>query len=586
MAGPKKKYNTKTKKKSYFPVVPKKNAGIVAIVAGVLSLVGIFYVLLSQAGAPSIPSGYREVFKDDFEGTTLNTAIWKPYYSTYGDGNQEEACLTPNNATVSNGTLKIVSKREAITCPGQPTDQFSSAFLGTRENGVYFPKFARYEMRARLPHGQGLWPAFWLRHKNGSSIAEVDVMEYFHAQVPGKTTGTIHLDNVKNVSKKTVAFENPTTNPGWHTWAVEMEPDTVDPTKVKFTFSLDGSVYHTVTPTQKTWATAVDPNKMFDIALNTAVGGNYNGHPDDNLGWSRYLNFCLKPYKGIPPCDATNILRAQFPATYEIDYVRVLVKDSSTATSTVTPTSTTTATVTPTPSTGAIPVPTNLTADAVVNGVNLSWSKSTDARVDEYSVRYIRSDATTKGDGSTWVYPGRVSAASQGIAGLTPGVSYDFQVRAIDNLGTTDGADDLKSDYAATVVAAPKAESSPSPTPTTTSSPTPTVTTTPNPVSDTTKPTAPSGVRGKIEFDALKFTYFTNLTWTVSFDNVGISRYLINRNGSQIGTSASTNFKDYSLQPNTPYAYEVYAQDAAGNTSAAGTAKLVGRCFLIWCWSE
>lgn len=537
-----------------------------------------------------MPSGYREIFKDDFDGTALNTAVWKPYYSTYGDGNKEEACLTPNNVSVSNGSLKIVSKREAITCPGQPPDQFSSAFLGTRENGVYFPKFARYEIRARLPHAQGLWPAFWLRHKNGSSIAEVDVMEYFHAQVPGKTTATIHLDNAINISKKTVAFESPTTNPGWHTWAVEMEPDPTDASKVRFTFSLNGKVYHTVTPAQKAWATAVDANKMFDIALNTAVGGNNIGHPDDNLGWSRYLNFCLKPYKGTPPCDPTNILRAQFPATYEIDYVRVLVKDASAATSTVTPTTTVTPTVSPTPTAGVIPAPANLSADAVVNGVNLTWAQSTDARVDEYSVRYIRSDATTKSDGSTWVYPGRVSATSQGISGLTPGVSYDFQVRAIDTLATADGADDVKSDYSASVTAVPKAETVPSPTPTVTTSPSPTPTgddIKPPPAdADITKPTAPSGVKAKIEFDALRFGYFTNLNWTASYDNVAISRYLINRNGAQIGTSSTTNYKDYSLQPNTPYTYEIYAQDAAGNLSTPGTAKFVGRCFLIWCWAE
>ena len=82
-----------------------------------------------------------------------------------------------------------------------------------------------------------------LRHRDGSSIAEVDVMEYFHSQVPGKTSATLHLDRTYNVSKKTAFFEAPTTNPGWHTWAVEIVPVS---NGVKFTFFLDGNAIQRV----------------------------------------------------------------------------------------------------------------------------------------------------------------------------------------------------------------------------------------------------------------------------------------------------------------------------------------------------
>jgi hypothetical protein len=47
------------------------------------------------------------VFADEFNGTTLNTNVWKPYYSTYGDGNNELQCHTPNNVAVANGTMKL-----------------------------------------------------------------------------------------------------------------------------------------------------------------------------------------------------------------------------------------------------------------------------------------------------------------------------------------------------------------------------------------------------------------------------------------------------------------------------------------------
>ncbi len=117
-------------------------------------------------------------------------------------------------------------------------------------------------------------------------------------------------------------------------------------------------------------------------------------------------------------------------------------------------------------------------------------------------------------------------------------------------------------------------------------SPSPTTTPTPTPAPDTTKPSQPTNVKGKVEFDALKFTYFTNLTWAPSYDNVGLANYEVRRNAESLGTSTTTSFKDYNLQPNTLYTYDIYARDAAGNASLPGTARLTGRCFLIWCWSE
>src|SRR3546814_16269318 len=102
-------------------------------------------------------------------------------------------------------------------------------------------------MRAKVPHAQGMWPAFWLRHRNGAGVAEVDIMEYFHSQVPGRTTGPLHLDGRHNISKRSIPFEAPTATPGWHTCAVELEPVA---SGVHFTFLINGHPYHTSHATQ------------------------------------------------------------------------------------------------------------------------------------------------------------------------------------------------------------------------------------------------------------------------------------------------------------------------------------------------
>jgi hypothetical protein len=60
-----------------------------------------------------------------------------------------------------------------------------------------------------------------------------------------------------------------------------------------------------------------------------------------------------------------------------------------------------------------------------------------------------------------------------------------------------------------------------------------------------------------------------NLLWTASTDAVGVTNYLIYRNGSLIDTIGNTtNYTVYGLTPSTAYNFTVYARDAAGNISA------------------
>ena len=288
---------------------------------GLLALSALAACASTPPKAPADRPGARLLWSDEFDGTALRPE-WTAYHNTYGDGNKELACLTPGNVSVSDGTLKITARRERATAPSGSVRDFTSGFIGTREKGVFFPCFARYEIRARLPHGQGLWPAFWLRHRNGAGVAEVDIMEYFHSQVPGKTSQALHLDGRYNLSKKATFFENPTRGSGdWHTWAVDIEPAADN--GVRFTFTTDGKAVHTYVDTQANWAKAHPGQPLFDIAVNLAVGGNWTGHPDDPLGYLANLNRCAQG--GTPPdqCVSTGILRAEFPAVYEVDYVRV-----------------------------------------------------------------------------------------------------------------------------------------------------------------------------------------------------------------------------------------------------------------------
>src|SRR5439155_5889562 len=86
---------------------------------------------------------------------------------------------------------------------------------------------------------------------------------------------------------------------------------------------------------------------------------------------------------------------------------------------------------------------------------------------------------------------------------------------------------------------------------------------------DTQAPTLPSTLTV-----TLASASSINLAWTASADNVATKLYKIFRDGTQIGTSATTSYLDSNLAGSTTYAYTVSACDATGNCSAESAMTL------------
>lgn len=58
--------------------------------------------------------------------------------------------------------------------------------------GLFSVMYGKFEMRAKLPYGQGIWPAFWLLGDNIGEVGwpacgEIDIMELI-----GKDSANIH----------------------------------------------------------------------------------------------------------------------------------------------------------------------------------------------------------------------------------------------------------------------------------------------------------------------------------------------------------------------------------------------------------
>lgn len=168
--------------------------------------------------------------------------------------------------------------------------------------------------------------------------------------------------------------------------------------------------------------------------------------------------------------------------------------------------------------------PTNLTASGTTQTTtNLSWTASTDnTGVTGYDVYR----------GATLI--GTTASTSYAVTGLTASTTYSFSVRAKDAAGNISTA---SSALSVTTLA---------------------------PVADTTAPSAPTNLTASGTTSST-----TNLSWTASTDNVGVSGYDVYRGTTLLGSTTSTSYAVTGLTAATAYSFSVRAKDAAGNVSAS-----------------
>lgn len=305
------------------------------------------------------------VLDDQF--TTLDPTRWKVYDNSNFGAPTRVQLYKAANVTVGTGTagatngtsMKVASQRQAVTFNGANYN-FTAGMLDTQGVGKFYPRYGRYEFRCKTPHGQGLWPSIWLTAKNGgATTVELDILEYFHAQIPAKNsttlhgtdaTGTFHANrytnngNAANGGYGRTFFEAPTYTPGWHVWTQDIIPvtDATGTTRgdinapsayVQFTTYLDGKVVFQFVDTSATyWTTnagTADQCWQFYVQ-GCQIDGTYVGGPDDPLGYSHQLGACLIGGTAPNACTVTTggytVQRAQFtdPASVlEVDYVRV-----------------------------------------------------------------------------------------------------------------------------------------------------------------------------------------------------------------------------------------------------------------------
>ncbi|HWY75034.1 MAG TPA: glycoside hydrolase family 16 protein [Verrucomicrobiae bacterium] len=238
-------------------------------------------MILAVLVAFPVLGDWKLVWSDEFERNSIDTNHWAfdigNGRSSNGWGNHELEFYTsrPENAFVSNGVLHIVAIKEGYEGHG-----FTSARMKT--HGLFCQKYGKFELRAKLPTGQGYWPALWLMpcdsgYGGWPASGEIDVMEN-RGRDPGTVLGTIHFGGpgARRDQSHGPAFKFPGRESvaAFHTYALEWSTNAID-------WSIDGKSYERQTNWWSSGGKYPAPfDRPFYIIINLAVGGDFGGNPD------------------------------------------------------------------------------------------------------------------------------------------------------------------------------------------------------------------------------------------------------------------------------------------------------------------
>lgn len=235
---------------------------------------------------------WRLVWNEEFEGTSIDKSKWN--YELGYIRNNELQCYTDRceNARIENSNLIIEGRKEEFE-----DFNYTSASLNT--NGKFSFKYGKIEMRAKLPYGKGIWPAFWTLGANFNTIGwpycgEIDIMEMVGGgrENDAKTYANLHWgENGGHMNVNgNMTIESGVFADDYHVIGIEWDDK-------QMSWYVDDKTYFT---------TAIDKEGMESfhkdhfILINLAIGGNWPGSPDETT---------------------------VFPQRYDIDWIRVYEKN-------------------------------------------------------------------------------------------------------------------------------------------------------------------------------------------------------------------------------------------------------------------
>lgn len=218
-------------------------------------------------------SGWHLVFADEFETKTLNQSLWATQYRWGRINRPEKQYYAADAFSVKGDVLHIQSEKRVSQ--GMP---YTSGLISSHDG--FHMQYGYVEMRAKIPAGRGLWPAFWMLAHDKESDAEIDIMEIL-GDSPSETYMTVHYGSpTTRHGNLQGTYQGADFSSAFHTFGIEW-------TAERIIWFVDGIERYRTTQ-------HVPQEPMYLIA-NLAVGGTWPGSPDSST---------------------------IFPAQMEIDYIR------------------------------------------------------------------------------------------------------------------------------------------------------------------------------------------------------------------------------------------------------------------------
>lgn len=210
------------------------------------------------------------------------------------------------NARVKNGKLEITAKKEirknhrydpAIKNYRYNTAEaeYTSASIHTAQKFEFL--YGRVDVRAKLPKGNGVWPAIWMLGANFEDIeyplaGEIDIMEHV-GKNPNEIHGTVHYpwNNRNGITSSTGTAILPNPSENFHIYSIDWTPETIS-------FLVDNEIYHTFS-IDKTDPETNPFHRPFYIILNLALGGKWAGAIDQEIFPQKFIIDYVRVYQRV-----------------------------------------------------------------------------------------------------------------------------------------------------------------------------------------------------------------------------------------------------------------------------------------------
>ncbi len=261
------------------------NATLATAVAGAFIMNDDTKIQVVETGytSPTSYTGMSLVWADEFNGTALNTADWN---YDIGDGcpncgwgnNELQYYTAGDNLYFQNGKMIIEARKE-----NKNGKSYTSTRLNTMNKKSF--KFGRVDVRAKIPYGQGIWPAIWMLGDNFTTAGwpacgEIDILEVL-GQQPSKIYSTIHFKSGNTSARIEKSLVMPSSLADeFHVYSLLWEKD-------KIVTMVDDKV---IAEFNAAMVSATYPfNEKFFVIINTAVGGNWPGSPNNTTYFPQFM---------------------------------------------------------------------------------------------------------------------------------------------------------------------------------------------------------------------------------------------------------------------------------------------------------